>query len=67
MCCGPRGEGHSGSCGWWMSIPASRSSIYPSSLLCNLYGGGGGGVTGLCTSQVLGHAAIMFILSTQVK
>ena len=25
-----------------MSIPASRSSIYPSSLLCNLYGGGGG-------------------------
>ena len=43
MCCGPRGEGHSGSCGWWMSIPASRSSIYPSSLLCNLYRGGGGG------------------------
>ena len=26
-----------------MSIPASRSLIYPSSLLCNLYRGGGGG------------------------
>ena len=48
-----------------MSIPASHSLIYPSSLLCNLYRGGG--VTGLCTSQVLGHAAIMFILSTKVK
>ena len=31
-----RGGGHSGSSGWWMSIPASRSSIYPSTLLCNL-------------------------------
>ena len=27
---GPGGGGHSGSSGWWMSIPASRSSIYPS-------------------------------------
>ena len=26
-----------GSCGWWMSIPASRSSIYPLPPLCNLY------------------------------
>ena len=31
------GWGHSGPCGWWMSIPASRSSIYPLPPLCNLY------------------------------
>ena len=33
---GGGGGGHSGSCGWWMSIPASRSSIYPLTPLCNL-------------------------------
>ena len=36
-----QGGGHNGSCGWWMSIPASRSSIYPSSLLVICMGGGG--------------------------
>ena len=39
---GPGGGGHSGSCGWWMSIPASRSSIYPLPPYCVICGGGGG-------------------------
>ena len=39
-----------------------RFTPLPSCVLCI-----GGGVTGLCTSHVLGHVAIMFILFTQVK
>ena len=37
---GPGGVGHSGSSGWWTSIPASRSLIYPTPSCVICMGGG---------------------------
>ena len=68
MCCGPRGEGHSGSCGWWMSIPASHSLIYPSPSCVIYMGGGGGGDRSL---YIIGIRTcsnyVYFIISSEVS